>query len=77
MEYICRSNGGFKITAWGDNMNKPHAFKITGYVRVTLEIVAVDSDAACDQFQAMQYADLDFHEREITDIEELGEHYAD
>ena len=58
-------------------MNKPHAFKITGYIRVTLEIVAVDSDAACDQFDAMQYADLEFHEREITDIEELGEHYAD
>ena len=55
-------------------MNKPYVFKITGYIKVTCEIIAPDIDSACKLFDSVD--DFELQERDITEIEELGEHYA-
>ena len=57
-------------------MNKPYVFKITGYIKVTCEIIAPDIDSACKLFDSVQDSDFEFQERDITEVEELGEHYA-
>jgi hypothetical protein len=54
-----------------------NAYKITGFVRITLEVVAEDQDAAWAYFDSAQLSDFDFHDTEPTEIEDLGTHYAD
>ncbi len=54
-----------------------NAYKITGFVRVTIEIVAPDQDTAWAQFDNAQLSDFDIYEIEPTEIEDLGTHYAD
>jgi hypothetical protein len=56
-------------------MIKPYVFKITGYIKVTCEIIAPDIDSACKLFDSVD--DFELQERDITEVEELGEHYAD
>lgn len=33
-------------------MNKPQAYKLTGFVRVTIEVIAADDESAEKQFYA-------------------------
>ena len=58
-------------------MNKPQAYKLTGFVRVTIEVIAVDDESAENQFYDAQLSDFDLKEIELIELEHLGEHYAD
>jgi hypothetical protein len=58
-------------------MNKPQVYKITGFVRVTIEVIAADDESAEKQFYAAQLSDFDLKEIELIELEHLGEHYAD
>lgn len=58
-------------------MNKPQAYKLIGFVRVTIEVIAPDDESAEKQFYAAQLSDFDLKEIELTELEHLGEHYAD
>lgn len=56
-------------------MNKPHAYKVTGYIKATIELIAVNADAAALEFEAGNFDKI--MEIEATEVEDLGEHYAD
>jgi hypothetical protein len=58
-------------------MNKPQLYKMTGFVKVTIEVIAVDDESAEKQFYDAQLSDFDLKEIELTELEHLGEHYAD
>ena len=58
-------------------MNKPQLYKMTGFVKVTIEIIAADDESAENQFYDAQLSDFDLKEIELTELEDLGEHYAD
>jgi hypothetical protein len=57
-------------------MNKPQVYKMTGFVRVTIEVIAADDESAEKQFYDAQLSDFDLKEIELTELEHLGEHYA-
>lgn len=57
-------------------MNKPQNYRITGFVRVTIEVIAADDESAEKQFYDAQLSDFDLKEIELTELEHLGEHYA-
>lgn len=52
-----------------------NAYKITGVVRVTLEVVAPDQDTAWAYFDNAELSDFEFYEVEPIEIEDLGTHY--
>lgn len=56
-------------------MNKPNVYKVTGYIRATYEVVAVNPDAAALEFEAGNFDKI--MEIEATEVEDLGEYYAD
>lgn len=56
-------------------MNKPHAYKVTGYIKATIELIAVNADAAALEFEAGNFDEI--MEIEATEVEDLGEYYAD
>ena len=58
-------------------MNKPQLYKFHGCAKITIEIIAADIESACDKFYAAQDSDFEIHEREIGEVEDLGEYYAD
>lgn len=58
-------------------MNKPHAYKVTGYIRATYEVVAADADMAALEFERVDLDELKLLQIEATEVEDLGEHYAD
>jgi hypothetical protein len=58
-------------------MNKPNVYKVTGYIRATYEVVAVDADTAALEFERVDLNELKLLQIEATDVEDLGEHYAD
>jgi len=57
-------------------MNKPQLYTMTGFVRVTIEIIAADDESAEKQFYDAQLSDFVLKEIELIEVEHLGEHYA-
>jgi hypothetical protein len=58
-------------------MNKPHAYLVTGYIKATFEVIAADADAAAMEFERVDLSELKLLQIEATEVEDLGEHYAD
>lgn len=58
-------------------MNKPNVYKVTGYIRATYEVVAVDADMAALEFERVDLDELKLLQIEATEVEDLGEYYAD
>lgn len=58
-------------------MNKPNVYKVTGYIRATYEVVAVDADTAALEFEKVDLSELNLLQIEATEVENMGEHYAD
>lgn len=58
-------------------MNKPNVYKVTGYIRATYEVVAVDADTAALEFEKVDLSELNLLQIEATEVEDMGEHYAD
>lgn len=58
-------------------MNKPNVYKVTGYILATYEVVAVDADTAALEFEKVDLDELKLLQIEATEVEDLGEHYAD
>ena len=56
-------------------MNKPHAYKVTGYIKATIELIAVNADAAALEFEAGNFDKI--MEIRTKSVQELGDYYAD
>jgi hypothetical protein len=53
-------------------MQRLNTYKMTAWLKVTIEIEAQDDDEAWDEAQAAQLADWNQGELEIIDCENLG-----